>query len=456
MIWFLVIYGSIECENLMVLGKGLNLHSSQPKLYAKLNSTDCCNVPGISCVNNSIYFIVWSFYGLNGTINATALPRNLTKLDLQHNSITGEVPVLPPLLKYAYLFDNLLNGSIPQLNPEAYDVRLHNNMLTGPLPFKYPLNLGLLFAYNNMLTGNIRDYPTLSLHVGNNLLTGSLPSFTFPRHQIFRNLLVQGNFLVGQVPNIPLSTKVLYLGEYPSRSNNFTGQIILNAPLKLVIYGNLITNVSIVNTNNIDECDLRANLLTFVPLNLQMCKNDSDIFTSSIMKQDQFTTTEYNVYSTMRTESDIYSSEIESTTQKTKFEQESRNFASLMTVSMISLVPNSYKIRRQVLPSTRVAYSEVYQATIELTDSQESSTTRLEFFSSIISESNQIKPPNPSILFFPSANATAAEWASCGMAYVLYGCILFGILAYTISRVRKTSSDDESILPIKDRKNKST
>jgi len=165
--------------------------------------------------------------------------RTLTKLKLQHNKMTGMIPVnffgdtslleefnvganhmegiipstvgLASNLKLLSVHDNAFTGTIPVLgNMPLETFHGQNNLFKGILPFDYgyggtwPNTLKEWVVYNNTLTGSIpegigfvSDLEDLRLH--HNQFHGSIPESIGQLERLFR-FEAQSNFLVGTIP----------------------------------------------------------------------------------------------------------------------------------------------------------------------------------------------------------------------------------------------------------------
>ena len=206
----------VDCPNLINLAQGLNLNNKQP-FYWKALQTDCCTTYGIVCASQIVTQINWFSMGLNGVINGTAVPANLTTLQINSNSLTGPIPLA---------FPNSLVTLV-----------LNNNVLSGSIPSTLPSNVVILYLQSNKLTGNIPS---------------TLPSR-------LQYMYLHSNLLVGDIPLLPSTLQYIYLS-----NNRLTGTLRLNQPINLYINVNWITDVVIQDKSKItaaSQCDLSNNPL---------------------------------------------------------------------------------------------------------------------------------------------------------------------------------------------------
>ena len=112
------------------------------------------------------------------------------------------------------------------------------------------------------------------LAFGNNLIKGSIP---YPLPSGLLTLSIYGNRMTGDVPPIPSSVNIFYLGTSAFPGNHFTGKVELNAPNILQINSNWITDVVVHNVGSLSTCDLSNNpLLNNSDIaNLTMCTKNA-------------------------------------------------------------------------------------------------------------------------------------------------------------------------------------
>ncbi|KAJ3676521.1 hypothetical protein LUZ60_003933 [Juncus effusus] len=203
----------------------------------------------ISSLTN-LRFLALSKNFLTGSIpDSFALLSNLRTLDLSFNQLSGTIPpsiANLPSLSNLVLCHNLLSSSIPPFRDSSPLLRLDlkHNSLTGQVP-NLPSTLQYLSLSSNQLTGQVDSVlPKLTrlnyLDLSMNQLEGSIPSsiFTFPLNslQLQRNLFdgplepktdvqipfvdLSFNRLYGQIPPLMASVAQLYLN-----NNRFTGDV---------------------------------------------------------------------------------------------------------------------------------------------------------------------------------------------------------------------------------------
>ena len=288
---------SIDCPNVINLALKLEIQIVQPTLWNELKA-DCCSSSGITCTSQRVTQISWYNMGLNGTINGTAIPSNVTYLALNDNSLFGSMPSsLPNALVKLYLYKNLLNGTITSILPNGLtDLFLNDNSLTGNIP-SLPTSLTTLYLYGNTLNGSIPytlPHGLIVLSVGKNNLVGNIPTplpngltelSMFNNHLTgiiptllpvgLNTLILFNNRLIGDLPAFPSTLQYLEIGFPGYPGNHFTGIVRLNSPINLYINDNWITDIQIQNNTQIDprNCDLSNNPLLENPhiYGLTMC-----------------------------------------------------------------------------------------------------------------------------------------------------------------------------------------
>ena len=160
---------------------------------------DCCTTGGITCIGQRVTKINWSYKSLNGIINGSAIPSTVIELNLE------------------------------------------SNQLRGGIPLTLPSNLTVLLLQRNSLTGNIPS---------------RLPNG-------LTDMRIDGNELSGDLPIFPNSLVFLYLGYPASTGNHFSGTLRLNAPIRIFINDNWITDIILQDRVPLDpsRCDLSNNPL---------------------------------------------------------------------------------------------------------------------------------------------------------------------------------------------------
>ncbi|KAK9131612.1 hypothetical protein Scep_011140 [Stephania cephalantha] len=154
----------------------------------------------------------------------------LLHLDLKQNGFSGQLPLLPPSLRYFSVSENLLTGTLDRvvLLPELIYLDLSMNQFVGPVPESLiRCTLSTLLLQRNNLSGGIPrpsgavDYEEGSMvDLSHNLLSGELSPVLAGVEMLFLN----NNRLIGIVPAEYVdsvysgSMKTLYL-----QHNYFTG-----------------------------------------------------------------------------------------------------------------------------------------------------------------------------------------------------------------------------------------
>lgn len=136
---------------------------------------------------------------LNGPLPASIADVPLLTLLLDNNTLSGEVPELPPSLITVNLSSNQFSGQLPGLPAKASVFDAGFNNLTGTLP-ALPSGLNALYVNNNSLTGTLPDIPqTLFLiNIRANQISGSLPEL--PAGASMSLAYLGYNALTGTVP----------------------------------------------------------------------------------------------------------------------------------------------------------------------------------------------------------------------------------------------------------------
>ena len=301
------------CGKIIQFAVGLGMEAVQPSMMNLLQGDCLQNGTGVTKLLLSN--INWSNLNLAGSINATNIPPNLETLDLHNNLISGSIPCLNgfELPKTVDLSQNKISGTLPvncyygpyHINfannnisgtiPEfgsnmLYTIDLGNNQLSGTIPTyftsaSFPLmsNVAFLDLHGNSLSGSIPTPLVTQLKTidfSDNQLSGGVPTFpnsrlvdvnlsknkltgtiSAPLPVALQTLELQDNLLYGPIA-LPTSVVVLNLGTSTSKlQNNFDGSIVLNAPTKLNLFGNSISDILIYNSSNLVQCDLSSNPL---------------------------------------------------------------------------------------------------------------------------------------------------------------------------------------------------
>ena len=135
---------------------------------------------------------------------------------------------------------------------------------------------------NGFINGTAIPSNVMYLWLYGNVITGNIPS-GLPSGLIL--LIVHGNQMSGDLPSFPSTLTNLALG-YPAYPGNyFTGTLRLNRPIVLLINHNLITDVVIQDSSQIDLywCDLSNNPLlgNLNIVGLTMCTKNN-IYSSAV------------------------------------------------------------------------------------------------------------------------------------------------------------------------------
>eukprot|EP00834_Sanchytrium_tribonematis_P007691 NODE_738_length_4335_cov_0.481350.p1 type:complete len:447 gc:universal NODE_738_length_4335_cov_0.481350:2220-880(-) len=282
-----------DCDLTMNFLRSLNLHMTDP-IEFNLIPQNCCNYQSstqskvfqtyytqisINCTSTSVTSIQLVGTNINGTLNATSLPKNLytlkiysnlklstqipenlpssiSTLHLSSNKLYGPIPsTLPSNLTTLMLYGNVLNGSIPLLPPKVTTLYLLGNSLSGDIPNNLPSGLKEFRGFNNLFTGSVNNFPdSLNiLYMDSNYFSGSVERV--PNQITYYSFSY--NLLSGELPTEwPLSLNTIYF-EYNSFASVFPYQL-LQQITELGIIENQFTgclNVTIGCT----ECRIWAN-----------------------------------------------------------------------------------------------------------------------------------------------------------------------------------------------------
>ncbi len=242
--------------------------------------TDCCVdvLRTISCVNGRVDSVYWYDYGLNGTLNATAIPDKIRIFRVFFHSITGNLTSIPSSILTFDMSSNKLTGTMPLLHPALETFRLHSNLINGGT-LSLPNQIQICDIRGMNLQGTIPYLPDslTYLAVENNLLTGSFPILTTQSKVWY--LVLSKNFFNGSISYIPPLLNYIYInnnlisGQVPilpttidtfrADRNQLQGNISINKPYYFNISQNLFTNVTIKDKSqlSLSNCDISRNKL---------------------------------------------------------------------------------------------------------------------------------------------------------------------------------------------------
>ena len=230
---------SIDCPDVISLATGLNFNIVNSTLMNGIKS-DCCIAFGVFCTGNRVTTINWISLGLNGTINGTALPSALVRIDFSANSITGTIPtVFPSTLQTIIWFSNRLTGGISATFPPLLNYfHCSWNQLTGGIPATLPISIRSMYIHGNALSGAVTLWPST-----------------------LTDITIWGNQLTGDASLFPSSLNVLNFGNAGHFGNSFYGKIRLHKPTELWITNNFIMDLVVLDTSELTTCDLSNNPL---------------------------------------------------------------------------------------------------------------------------------------------------------------------------------------------------
>ena len=259
----MVVSASIDCPNLINLALGMRMNIQSSSTMSSLYS-NCCLSPGITCDGASrVTQIDWSYYGLDGVINSTAIPSKVTIFDMHGDSLVGSFPSslpvgltlfdvnycnfggsfpnnFPASLTFLSLFNNYFTGSIASLPPALTFVSLGFNSFSGNIPTNLPIGLTYLGLQYNSFTGTIpTNLPSTltKINIGANELSGTIPSL--PLGLTFLGLY--GNYITGPIPTT-WPTNITYINVGPNLLTGTMTNVIWPFGLTdLEVDGNLLT-----------------------------------------------------------------------------------------------------------------------------------------------------------------------------------------------------------------------
>ena len=292
LVFYLQVYAS-DCDLIVSLATGLGFSEFTSRKLSSLVNDCCAAGNGITCVNETVTRIDWAGMGLSGTINATAIPSQISYFAMAHNQITGNFPLLPDTVNYVYMFVNKLNGTLPRPPASVFDYRVWLNDLNGDIPTF--LGYNLFHAHYNRISGSIPSLDGIyQFSMSNNLLTGSIPPL---RHM--RSFYVEGNLLSGNVPTLPPFLEHFHLGSLGANTNNIYGELVIDKPVLLYLVNNSFTNITIKDTSALSDCDISYNPLPYSVVQLYpMCLQVGTGSNYSVVRQQTSTVMDTSAYNT--------------------------------------------------------------------------------------------------------------------------------------------------------------
>ena len=195
-------------------------------------SDDLDNWHGVTVSNNRVTELnLWN-NKLTGEIPDISSLTSLQRLDLSHNSLSGEIP--PDLstltgLQYLDLGYNKLSGEIPDLSAltELRNLHLRENNQGGTIPgLSTLIELTQLNLSKNRLSGEIPDLNALTklrnLYLDTNKLSGEIPDLS--ALTALRQLMVYDNKLSGDITRLTDSA-LTELWDVRLHNNRLSGTI---------------------------------------------------------------------------------------------------------------------------------------------------------------------------------------------------------------------------------------
>eukprot|EP00834_Sanchytrium_tribonematis_P007669 NODE_732_length_4354_cov_0.742656.p1 type:complete len:341 gc:universal NODE_732_length_4354_cov_0.742656:1846-824(-) len=172
---------SPDCQDVLSLATGLNMHLTSPSTFTQL-SNDCCSTTQTgnyytkcTYVNSiqRVELIQWSYMGLNGTFNATAFSRlnTLYDVDFRSNAITGSPPPISSIIQKFVVRSNKLSGPFPEIPNQAANMYLFDlagNQFYGCVPITFPQYTKYVYLYDNQFTGNLTITRPFEVKIANN------------------------------------------------------------------------------------------------------------------------------------------------------------------------------------------------------------------------------------------------------------------------------------------------
>eukprot|EP00834_Sanchytrium_tribonematis_P005904 NODE_392_length_8143_cov_0.403282.p2 type:complete len:475 gc:universal NODE_392_length_8143_cov_0.403282:5511-6935(+) len=324
MVQFLILLMmATDCDMMMLFFRALNMHITDTSKF-NLIPVNCCNYNDnykitITCTSNTITRLSLNFININGTIDGSLLPPNITFIEIRFNAnLASQIPNnLPDSLTFIDFMGNKLYGPLPTVYPSSLvQFRANSNYLTGPLP-RFPDWIQSMTLSSNLLHGDIDHLPnSLTFFSANGCnFNGSIvslpPNITFlsvSYSKLSGNIKTMpskiitydvGFNLMGRDINVnqnwPISLTEVYIGDnyfygiFPiqlmsarhlSISNNrltgcfnqtlpclsclldrnqFKGPITFSQPGDIYLQNNSITNVTILDASYLNDCILDHN-----------------------------------------------------------------------------------------------------------------------------------------------------------------------------------------------------
>ncbi|PHT73895.1 Phytosulfokine receptor 1 [Capsicum annuum] len=244
------------------------------------NSTNCCNLVGVTCDSGRVVTLQLGKRRLNGKLSESLGDLDeLRTLNLSHNFLKGPVPFTLlhlPKLEVLDLSNNDLSGVfVDSVNlPLLQIFNISDNSFEGPVPLSICENstrvsvikMGVNY-FNGSLPSSIGSCRSLELFcIGSNLVSGSLPDelFELPRLAV---LSLQENRFSGQLGSkIGNLSNLVHLdicsngfsGDIPDVFHKFGNLTYLSAHSNR-FFGNIPT--SLANSGTVTSLSLRNNSL---------------------------------------------------------------------------------------------------------------------------------------------------------------------------------------------------
>ncbi|CAN1169368.1 Receptor-like protein EIX2 [Linum perenne] len=162
-----------------------------------------------SSLPSELTFLVISNNQITGKLPSNLKFPRLSTIDLSSNMFEGGLPIWSTNASVVYLQDNKFTGSIPEnidkLMPRLQKLYLSQNDLTGKIPSSMCdlHDLQILSLRNNLFSGQLPDswhsFMLWAIDVSNNSITGNIPT-SFGSLPSLSILLLSSNQLVGEIP----------------------------------------------------------------------------------------------------------------------------------------------------------------------------------------------------------------------------------------------------------------